>query len=66
MWTVTAAGFPTDPNNPVLLQPALLDNTGRAVPNPQHDPGDESRTGNLPFNQTNCVHTASKTSRTTP
>lgn len=45
-------------HNPTFLQPALIDPaTGKAVPNPQRDPGAELQTGNLPDNQTNCVHT---------
>jgi hypothetical protein len=43
--------------DPVFAQSALLDAGGRAVPNPAHDPGAELQTGNLPFNQTNCVDT---------
>lgn len=44
-------------HNPVPVQPALIDKaTGKAVPNPQHQPGTEIQEGNLPFDQTNCVH----------
>ncbi|MEU6646863.1 alkaline phosphatase [Saccharomonospora sp. NPDC046836] len=44
-------------HNEVFAQPALLDATGKAVANPNRDPGAELQTGNLPFDQTNCVHT---------
>jgi alkaline phosphatase len=44
-------------HNPVFQQPALIDSNGVAVDNPNRDPGAELQTGNLPFNQTNCVHT---------
>lgn len=37
-------------------QPALLSG-GSAVPNPSFQAGAELQTGNLPFKQTNCVHT---------
>ncbi len=37
-------------------QPALLSG-GVAVPNPAHDAGALVQIGNLPYNQTNCVHT---------
>ena len=40
----------------VPTQPALISG-GVAVPNPTHDAGAELQTGNLPLNQTNCVHT---------
>lgn len=44
-------------HNPVPVQPALMDKaTGKAVPNPKHQPGAELQQGNLPFDQTNCVH----------
>ncbi|MFG2045769.1 alkaline phosphatase [Dactylosporangium sp. NPDC048998] len=44
--------------DPKPTQPALIDPaTGKAVANPAHDPGAELQTGNLPFDQTNCVHT---------
>ncbi|MGW2770779.1 alkaline phosphatase [Streptomyces sp. NPDC001275] len=46
--------FQTDP---VFQQPALLDSSGKAVPNPNKDPDAEVQTGNLPHDQTNCVHT---------
>ncbi|ASW57330.1 alkaline phosphatase [Plantactinospora sp. KBS50] len=41
------------PTQPALIDPA----TGKAVANPGNDPGAELQTGNLPFDQTNCVHT---------
>lgn len=44
-------------HNPVFLQPALLDEDGRAVDNPDRDPDALVQIGNLPYNQTNCVHT---------
>ncbi|NDL57733.1 alkaline phosphatase [Phytoactinopolyspora mesophila] len=44
-------------HNSVFSQPALLDDDGRAVDNPDRDPDAELQIGNLPFNQTNCVHT---------
>jgi alkaline phosphatase len=43
--------------DPAPTQPALLDSTGKAVDNPADDPGAELQTGNLPFTETNCVHT---------
>jgi alkaline phosphatase len=44
--------------DPVPAQPALIDTTtGRAVDTPADDPGAELQTGNLPFTETNCVHT---------
>ncbi|MFJ3959133.1 alkaline phosphatase [Arthrobacter sp. NPDC090010] len=42
--------------NPVPVQPSLLDSTGKAVPNPAHQPGGELQQGNLPYTETNCVH----------
>jgi len=40
------------------LEPAFIDsNTRRAVPNPERDQEADLQTGNLPFDQTNCVHT---------
>ncbi len=40
------------------IEPAFIDtNSRRAVPNPERDPDAELQTGNLPFDQTNCVHT---------
>lgn len=39
-----------------FVQPALSSG-GVAVPNPAHDPGALVQIGNLPYNQTNCVHT---------
>jgi alkaline phosphatase len=44
-------------HNEVFAQPALRDHSGRAVDNPDRDPGAELQVGNLPLNQTNCVHT---------
>ncbi|WP_432536820.1 alkaline phosphatase [Kineococcus arenarius] len=45
-------------HNPVLVQPALEDPaTERAVPNPERDPGSVVQIGNLPLEETNCVHT---------
>ena len=44
-------------HNAVFQQPALRDATGRAVDNPDRDPGALLQIGNLPYNQTNCVHT---------
>ncbi|WP_432482893.1 alkaline phosphatase [Kineococcus esterisolvens] len=45
-------------HNPVLVQPALEDPaTELAVPNPERDPGSVVQVGNLPLDQTNCVHT---------
>ncbi|MBI2761957.1 MAG: alkaline phosphatase [Chloroflexi bacterium] len=42
---------------PGPTEPAVLDmETRKAVPNPRHDPDAELQTGNLPFDQTNCVH----------
>lgn len=43
--------------NDRFTQPALIDATGRAFPNPDHDPGALVQIGNLPYNQSNCVHT---------
>ncbi|MEZ0163361.1 alkaline phosphatase [Kineococcus sp. LSe6-4] len=45
-------------HNAVLAQPALEDPvTERAFPNPARDPGSVVQIGNLPLDQTNCVHT---------
>ncbi|MGJ7441145.1 alkaline phosphatase [Aquipuribacter sp. MA13-6] len=44
-------------HNARFAQPALIDATGRAVDNPARDPGALVQIGNLPYNQTNCVHT---------
>jgi len=44
-------------HNELFAQPALLDENGVAVPNPERDPGALVQVGNLPLNQTNCVHT---------
>ena len=45
-------------HNAVLAQPALEDAaTELAVPNPERDPGSVVQVGNLPLDETNCVHT---------
>lgn len=44
-------------HNDEFAQPALRDGSGRAVDNPQRDPGALEQIGNLPYIQTNCVHT---------
>ncbi|PRY14177.1 alkaline phosphatase [Kineococcus rhizosphaerae] len=45
-------------HNAVLAQPALEDPvTERAYPNPARDPGSVVQIGNLPLDETNCVHT---------
>ncbi|QSB06133.1 alkaline phosphatase [Natronoglycomyces albus] len=44
-------------HNGRFKQPALLDEDGVAVPNPERDPDSPLQQGNLPLNQTNCVHT---------
>ncbi|NAZ83949.1 alkaline phosphatase [Kineococcus sp. R8] len=45
-------------HNAVLAQPALEDETtGLAVVNPERDPGSVVQIGNLPLDETNCVHT---------
>lgn len=44
-------------HNPTFLQPALLNSSGVAVPNPNRDPGAQVQIGNLPYAQNNCVHT---------
>ncbi len=44
-------------HNPAFQEPALLNDEEMAVDNPDRDPGAELQTGNLPFDQTNCVHT---------
>ncbi len=44
-------------HNDRFAQPALLDPDGVAVDNPDRDPGALVQTGNLPYDQTNCVHT---------
>jgi alkaline phosphatase len=45
-------------HNSVLAQPALADaTTGLAVVNPKRDPGAVVQVGNLPLDETNCVHT---------
>ena len=47
-----------EPEMPGPREPALIDDaTKKAVPNPQRDAEAELQTGNLPFDQTNCVHT---------
>jgi alkaline phosphatase len=43
-------------HNTEFAQPALLSG-GVAVPNPARDPGTIVQVGNLPYSQTNCVHT---------
>lgn len=43
-------------HNDTWSLPAMLDQSGRAVDNPDHDPGAELQTGNLPFGETTCVH----------
>lgn len=44
-------------HNEVFRQPALLDADGIAVDNPERDPDAQVQIGNLPYDQTNCVHT---------
>ncbi|WP_432544163.1 alkaline phosphatase [Kineococcus sp. SYSU DK002] len=45
-------------HNAVLAQPALEDPaTEQAFPNPDRDPGAVVQIGNLPLDETNCVHT---------
>jgi len=45
-------------HNSVLAQPALEDPaTEQAFPNPDRDPGAVVQIGNLPLEETNCVHT---------
>jgi alkaline phosphatase len=45
-------------HNAVLAQPALEDPlTEQAFPNPDRDPGAVVQIGNLPLEETNCVHT---------
>lgn len=44
-------------HNPTFLQPALLNSSGVAVANPNRDAGALVQIGNLPYNQSNCVHT---------
>jgi alkaline phosphatase len=44
-------------HNPTFLQPALLNSSGVAVDNPNRDAGALVQIGNLPYNQSNCVHT---------
>nr|WP_281373046.1 alkaline phosphatase [Kineococcus aurantiacus] len=45
-------------HNAVLAQPALEDPaTEQAYPNPERDPGAVVQIGNLPLEDTNCVHT---------
>lgn len=43
--------------NETFLQPALFNEDGVAVPNPERDPDALVQIGNLPYNQNNCVHT---------
>lgn len=44
-------------HNDEFDEPALLDDTERAVDNPDRDPEALEQIGNLPYDQTNCVHT---------
>ncbi|WP_168581478.1 alkaline phosphatase [Gephyromycinifex aptenodytis] len=44
-------------HNETFAQPALADARGRAVDNPKRDPGALVQVGNLPYKQSNCVHT---------
>jgi len=44
-------------HNETFLQPALMNEDGVAVDNPERDPDAVLQIGNLPLNQTNCVHT---------
>ena len=44
-------------HNDDFAQPALRDPSGRAVDNPDRDRDALEQIGNLPYNQTNCVHT---------
>lgn len=44
-------------HNDRFKEPALLDDDGVAVPNPERDGDSELQQGNLPVNQSNCVHT---------
>lgn len=44
-------------HNERFAQPALRDADGVAVDNPERDPDAVVQIGNLPLNQTNCVHT---------
>lgn len=44
-------------HNEQFAQPALLDADGVAVDNPERDPKALVQVGNLPYSQTNCVHT---------
>jgi len=44
-------------HNERFAQPALLDPDGVAVDNPERDPDALVQIGNLPYDQTNCVHT---------
>lgn len=44
-------------HNPRFLTPALIDANGIAVPNPARDPDALVQIGNLPYEQTSCVHT---------
>ncbi len=44
-------------HNGRFAQPALIDATGRAFDNPDRDPDALVQIGNLPYNQSNCVHT---------
>ncbi|MBB3661706.1 alkaline phosphatase [Prauserella sediminis] len=45
-------------HNHTFAEPALTDeDSGKAVDNPDRDPGGELQVGNLPGEETNCVHT---------
>lgn len=44
-------------HNEKFAPPALKDSAGVAVDNPNRDPGAVVQVGNLPLNQTTCVHT---------
>jgi alkaline phosphatase len=44
-------------HNDRFAQPALRDAAGIAFDNPDRDPGAQIQIGNLPYVQTNCVHT---------
>jgi alkaline phosphatase len=44
-------------HNERFLPPALQNDDGVAVPNPERDPDAEVQIGNLPLEQTSCVHT---------
>lgn len=44
-------------HNPQFVSPSQVDATGAAFPNPSRDPGAVVQVGNLPSDQTSCVHT---------